>query len=106
MAKCVESEQLLPEDEHIDDTSETAKWVPVRRHRDSNEKRKVNMMNAADEKQKPSNTRDVETERDLASAWGFEPAKRYERRSTEAAYAYLDEISGYNAFLTSSMLGM
>ena len=63
-------------------------------------------MRTTDEKQKPISESDIDAERDLASAWGFEPAKRYERRSTEAAYAYLDEISGYNAFLTSSMLGM
>lgn len=65
------------------------------------------MMSAADEKQKSSNTRDVETERDLASACGFESEPRHhDVRSTEAAYAYLDEISGYNAFLASSRLGM
>lgn len=65
------------------------------------------MTSITDEKPKPSDTRGVETERDLASAWGFESEpKRHRRHSTEEAYAYLDEISGYNAFLTFSMLGM
>lgn len=65
------------------------------------------MTSTADEKSKSGNTSDVEAERDLASAWGFEPEPSHrDRRSTEAAYAYLDEISGYNAFLASSMFVM